>query len=73
MPLAYLVATVVTGLGLLIGSLIHVSIRSRLLAIGCRRLSRTDAGDGRPDHRHGRLQVGKRGEGRGTGGGGCKS
>ena len=72
MPLAYLIATVVTGLGLLVGSLVHVCrteqvARNRLLVASP--LSALPAVGG-PDHRHGRLQVGGGGgEGRGTGAG----
>ena len=63
MPLAYLIATVVTGLGLLIGSVIHVSGPDRGgSTIGFSPLSPLPSPlSGRPDHRHGRLQVGEKG------------
>ena len=61
MPLAYLIATVVTGLGLLIGSVLHVSLtRTGCSTIGFSPLSPLPSPlIGGPDHRHGRLQLGK--------------
>ena len=62
-PVAYLVATVIFGIGLLIGSLVHVSrARADCQAIrpspGQLRGSSQRLAVRRPDHRHGRLQVG---------------
>ena len=66
-PVAYLIATVIFGIGLLIGSLVHVSqpVQVARQSVGrpapsvvlSRRWSR------RPDHRHGRLPVGRRDQG----------
>ena len=62
-PLAYLIATVVTGLGLLIGAVIQVA--------GPEEVARQSASppspplpsplSGRPNYRLGRLQVGEKG------------
>ena len=60
-PLAYLVATVIFGIGLLIGSVVHVSqpeqvARQPSLAEQVDR--RAEDGICRSDHRHGRLPLG---------------
>ena len=59
MPLAYLLATVITGLGLLIGSADpRVPSGADGSTIGFSPLSALPSPlRGRPDHRHGRLQV----------------
>ena len=68
-PVAYLVATVIFGLGLLIGSLC-TCVPARA---GCPSnpplspLISPLSPNGRPDHRHGRLQVGKGVRGQGSG------
>ena len=61
MPLAYLIATVVTGLGLLVGRTSICPVLNRLPALRCHRQLLNRRGSCREDHRHGRLQVGKRG------------
>ena len=53
MPLAYLLATVVTGLGILIGSLIHVSHPDEVARNGFLPLACCSPRRRRPDHRHG--------------------
>ena len=58
MPLAYLIATVVTGLGLLIGASSICPVRTSGSTIGFSPLSPLS---GRQNHRHGRLQVGYKG------------
>ena len=62
-PLAYLIATVMTGLGLLIGSSRLCSIRADRQAIVIAHIESYPSRkwSGRPDHRHGRLPVGKDG------------
>ena len=63
MPLAYLIATAVTGLGLLIGSVIQVAGPDEVVRQSASLSSPPLPSPlrGRPDHRHGRLQVGKEG------------
>ena len=60
MPLAYLLATVITGLGLLVGSLVHVSRPEQIVRNSVRQAVVEPNGLCRPDHRHGRLQVERR-------------
>ena len=61
-PVAYLVATVIFGIGLLMGSLVHVS-EPQQIAEQCSAAEqvepRAKERTCRPDHRHGRLPVGK--------------
>ena len=58
-PVAYLVATVIFGIGLLIGSHMYVSEPGRLSGNPSLSLSPLPSPlSGRPDYRHGRLQVG---------------
>ena len=63
-PVAYLVATVIFGIGLLIGSLMHVSQPvqvARQSSSPSRVDRRAEDGICRPDHRHGRLPMGRYG------------
>ena len=61
MPLAYLIATVVTGLGLLIAHTLYAASRTVRPTIGPSPLSSLLSPLlRRPNHRHGRLQVGRR-------------
>ena len=74
-PLAYLVATVIFGIGLLIGSLVHVSQPAQVArqSVPCPAPvgPRPEDGACRQDHRHGRLQVGQSSRGQGYRGQGC--
>ena len=60
-PVAYLAATVIFGVGLLVGSLVHVSQPAQLArqsSVAQPVGRRAEDGTCRPNHRHGRLQVG---------------
>ena len=65
MPLAYLIATVVTGLGLLIVLAVYMSRPEQVATHSVppaaeRQLPPSRCRIGGPDHRHGRLQVERR-------------